>query len=302
MPPDFDQEVARVLGELHRLEVDRLRQMDRTESRGSYTSATLTGAHPEVVFINNRGQIVKLEPAFSQAVTVNFNPAFTVGASAPVVNIDLNVANSLTFDAQGNVTGVSISASSFNPSTSTVAAENEQEFENSELEDITGTVSSVSGNSFVLALGMTGTTLTFTTDANTEFKDGATLATMTNTVVTVEGFTRTDGTLYAKEVEGVEDAGGAEVEGLVSQVVGHPAMQLTFVADDASGSGMHDTKTGSSFTADVSGAGYKVSKGNVDTSGIGGLPSPPRNALRFDQRNRLLAAWHRPPRSATCTN
>ena len=52
-------------------------------------------------------------------------------------------------------------------------------------------------------------------------------------------------------------------------------MQLTFVADDGSGSGMDDTKTGSSFTADVSGAGYKVSKGNVDTSGIGGLPSPP---------------------------
>src|SRR5882724_4343719 len=30
MPADFDQEVARVLGELHRLEVDTLRQMDRT--------------------------------------------------------------------------------------------------------------------------------------------------------------------------------------------------------------------------------------------------------------------------------
>ena len=269
-----------VLSTTRRLELTHLSGTNEPLSllkvpQGSYTGATLTVAHPEVVFINNLGQIVKLEPAFSQAVVVNFNPAFTVGTSAPVVNIDLNVANSLMFDAQGNVTGVNISASSFNLSTSTVAAENEQEFENGELEDITGTVSSVSGNSFVLALGMTGTSLTFTTDANTEFKDGATLATMTNTVVTVEGFTRTDGTLYAKEVEGVEDAGGAEVEGLVSQVVGHPAMQLTFVADDGSGSGMDDTKTGSSFTADVSGAGYKVSKGNVDTSGIGGLPSPP---------------------------
>lgn len=243
--------------------------------QGSYTSATLTVAHPEVVFINNLGQIVKLEPAFSQAVTVNFNPAFAVGTSAPVVNIDLNVASSLTFDGQGNVTGVNISAASFNLSTSTVAAEDEQEFENGELEDITGTVSSVSGTSFTLLVGLTGTSLTFTTDANTEFKDGATLATMANTVVTVEGVTKADGTLYAKEVEGVEDIGGAEVEGLISQVVGNPATQLTFVADDGSGSGMDDTKTGSSFTADVSGAGYKVSEGKVDTSGIGGLPSPP---------------------------
>lgn len=243
--------------------------------RGSYTSATLTVAHPEVVFLNNLGQIVKLEPAFSQTITVNFSPAFTVGASAPVVNIDLNVANSLTFDGNGNVTGVNISAASFNLTTSTVVGENEQEFESGELEDISGTVSSVSGTSFTLLLGMTGTSLTFTTDANTEFKDGAALATLANTVVTVEGVTKSDGSLYAKEVEGVEDIGGAEVEGLISQVVGNPATQLTFVADDGSGSGMDDTRTGSSFTADVSGAGYKVSKGNVDTSGIGGLPSPP---------------------------
>ena len=81
--------------------------------------------------------------------------------------------------------------------------------------------------------------------------------------------------LYAKEVEGVEDVGGAEVEGLISQVTGNPASQLTFTADDGSGSGMDDTKTGSSFTADVSGAGYKVSKGNIDTNGIGGLPASP---------------------------
>lgn len=243
--------------------------------QGTYTSATLTIANPEVVFINNLGQIVKLQPAFNQAVTVNFSPAFTVGANAPVVNIDLNVANSLTFDSQDNVTGVNISAASFKLSTSMVAAENEQEFENGELEDTTGTVSGVSGTSFTLLVGMTGTSLTFATDANTEFKDGATLATMTNTVVTVEGITKSDGTLCAKEVEGVEDPGGAEVEGLISQVSGNPATQLTFVADDGSGSGMDDSKTGSSLTVDVSGAGYKVSTSNIDTSGIGGLPSPP---------------------------
>lgn len=243
--------------------------------QGSYTSGTLTVANPEVVFINNLGQTVKLEPAFNQAVTVNFNPALMVGTSASVVNIDFNVANSLTFDGQGNVTGVNTSASSFAFSTSAVAAENEQEPEDGELEDITGTVSSVSGTSFTLLLGITGTPLTFATDANTEFKDGATLATITNTVVVVEGVTRADGSLYAKEVEGVENTGGMEADGLILQVTGNPATQLTFVADDGSGSGMDDTKTGSSLTADVSGAGYKVDKGNIDTSGIGGLPSPP---------------------------
>jgi hypothetical protein len=246
-----------------------------TVPQGTYTSATLTVANPEVVFINTQGLPIKLEPAFNQAVTVNFTPALTVGASASVVNIDLNVANSLTFDGNGNVTRVNISGSSFTFSTSAVAAENEQEPEDGELEDTTGTVSAVSGTSFTLALGITGTPLTFATDANTVFSDGAALATMTNTVVTVEGVTRADGTLYAKEVEGVENANGVEADGLILQVTGNPATQLVFNADDGSGSGMDDTKTGSSLTADVSGAGYKVDKGNIDTSGIGGLPAPP---------------------------
>jgi len=38
---------------------------------------------------------------------------------------------------------------------------------------------------------------------------------------------------------------------------------------------MDDTKVGGSITADVSEAKYKVNKGNIDDSGIGGLPSPP---------------------------
>ncbi|HEX9112421.1 MAG TPA: hypothetical protein VF845_13155 [Terriglobales bacterium] len=48
---------------------------------------------------------------------------------------------------------------------------------------------------------------------------------------------------------------------LVSQVTGNPASQLTFVADDGSGSGVDDTKVGSNFTADVTGAQYKVQQG-----------------------------------------
>jgi hypothetical protein len=50
---------------------------------------------------------------------------------------------------------------------------------------------------------------------------------------------------------------------------------LTLSADEGVGSGMDETKIGASFTVDVTNANYKVSKGNIDTSGIGGLPSPP---------------------------
>jgi hypothetical protein len=243
--------------------------------QGTYSSATLTVSSPEVTFINSSGTVAKLQPSFNQAVTVTFNPAITVGTASSIVSIDLNVANALTFDAQGNVTGVNVSASAFNISAAAVAAEDRQGHEDGELEDMNGLVTAVSGSSFTIKLGQNGVPLTFTTDASTQFNDGATLATMLNTIVTVEGVTRSDGSLLATEVEGLENANGAELEGLVTQVTGNPATQISFVAHDGAGSGVDDTKVGATISADVSGAQFKVNKGNIDTSGIGGLPSAP---------------------------
>ena len=243
--------------------------------QGSFSSMALTVTNPEINFVNTSGTVVQLEPPLNQIVTVNFNPAVTVSASASVINIDLSVANSITTDAFGNVTGVKLSASSFNVSTSAVAAEDKQEAEDGELEDTTGMVTSVSGSSFTMTMGQSGVALTFTTDANTQFNDGASLATLLNTIVKVEGVTKADGTLYAKEVEGIENQNGAEAEGLITQVTGNPAAQLKVVAQDGIGAGMNSNVIGSTVSVDVSGAGYKVSQGSIDNSGIGGLPAPP---------------------------
>lgn len=247
--------------------------------QGSYTSASLTVSSPEVTFINSLGALVKLQPAFNQVITLNFSPALNVGSSSSVINIDLNVASSLTFDSSGNVTGVNLSSSSFTFSTAAIAAGNNQNSDDGELEDTTGMVTSVSGTSFTMNVGQNSVALTFTTDTNTQFSDGASLATMANTIVKVEGITNSDGSLYAKEVEGIENSSGAELEGLVTQVSGNPASQLSVVAQDGIGNGVDDTVVGSSLVANVTGAQYKVNKGNIDTSGIGGLPSPPTFAF-----------------------
>lgn len=242
---------------------------------GTYTSATLTVANPEVTFLNSSNVVQEIEPAFNQAITINFTPSLTVGAGASVVNLDLSLANSLTFDASGNVIGVNLSAASFTVSTSAVAGnQNNEEDDDGELEDTTGMVTSVSGTSFTLTVGQNGVPLTFSTDANTEFDDGAVLTSMLNTIVKVEGVTLADGSLYAKEVEGVESNNGAEAEGLITAVTGNPATQLSLVAQDGLGSGITATTVGTTLNVNVSGAQYKVDKGSVDTSGLsGGLPS-----------------------------
>ena len=239
----------------------------------TYTSAKIVVSNPEVTFLNSTGTMTTLEPVLSQTITVTFGSPLMVSGSATVLHLDLNLANSLSFDAQGNVTGVSFGPSSFALSLSAIAPENQQSPENGEMEDVTGVVSLVSGGSFTLNVGQGGTPLVFTTDANTRFDEGASLATLMNMIVKVEGTTKADGTLYAKEVEGMEDGHGADVDGLVTSVQGNPASQLSVMAQDGSGSGVDDSHIGVTLTADVSQAQFRVDTSNVDTSGLGSLPS-----------------------------
>jgi hypothetical protein len=242
---------------------------------GSYTSASVTVSQPEVTFVNSSGVMSQFDPVLNQKVTLNFVPAISINSAASVVTLDVNVAKSLTFDSAGNIVAVSFGSSSFTAMTSAVAPQQEQEAENGELEDITGKVSGVNGTSFTVDLGQNGPSLTFSTDANTEFKDGATLATIMNMIVKVEGTTNPDGTLYAKEVEGIENESGSEVAGVVSRVQGAPANSLSIVVQDGQGSGITDSLIGSSVTADVAGASYEVDTGNMDSSGLGSIPGSP---------------------------
>lgn len=239
--------------------------------QGSYRSASIGVANPEITFLNSAGQVQHIEPAFNQTITIDFNPSLAISASS-VVSIDLDISKALSFDAQGNPTGVNLNAASFSVGSAAVAGNDRQSDDDGELEDTTGTITAVNGTSFTLSVTQTGAVLMFTTDANTEFRDGASLA--VNTMVTVDGMTRMDGTLYAARVEGSEDESGAEAEGLITAVAGNPATSLTLVADEESGKGMA-SGVGSMVTANVSNAQFLVDAGDIDTAGIGGLPSAP---------------------------
>lgn len=243
--------------------------------QGTYTGASLTITNPEVTFLDNSGVAHTIQSNASQNVTVTLNPALTISSSAAVVSIDVNAASSVTTDAAGNITGFSFSSSSFTISTKTVSTA-QQEDDDGELEDVTGLVTSASGNNFTMNVGQSGAQLTFATDNTTQFSDGVTnVGSTLNQIVKVEGKTQADGTLFASEVEGIENQNGAELEGIVTAVVGNPAISASVTAQDGIGSGMDATKVGAPFIADISGAQYKVDLGNIDTSGLGGIPGSP---------------------------
>lgn len=243
--------------------------------QGTFTAANLTLVNSELTFLNSTGTPVHINGPASASVTIPLTPNLTIGTSPLVLSIDVNVANSVTTTG-ATITGISFGATSFTITSKAPGAQNAQQDDDGEIEDVQGTVTAVNAPSFTMTVGTTGSSLTFSTDATTEFNDGVTgVAGLLNQVVTVEGFTKSDGTLFAKEVEGLENQNGAEVEGLITAISG---TTLTVSAQDGIGKGMDDTKVGATFTVNI--AGLQASKFRVKTgNGFGGnIPS----GLTFD--------------------
>jgi hypothetical protein len=254
--------------------------------QGTFSAANLTLINSELIFLSSTGTAVHINGPASASITVPLSPNLTIGASPLVLNIDVNVANSITTSA-GVVNGISFGPTSFNITAKAPGVANNEQDDDGEIEDVQGTVTAVNGSSFTLKVGQTGSSLTFATDGTTQFKDGVTGVTgLLNQVVTVEGFTKSDGSLFASEVEGLESATGAEVEGLITAISG---TTLTVTAQDGIGSGMDDTKVGASFSVNI--AGLSASKFRVKAgNGFGsGLPSAtfPFDATTIHQGQRI---------------
>jgi len=245
--------------------------------QGTFSSAEITILNPQMTFVNADGTLTKLEGAPTQNVTVTFNPPLTVGSTASVLNVDLSVANSISSDSAGNITGFNFSGSSFSFTSNAIAAEDDQKDDDGELENIVGQVTAVSGTTMTVKIAQGGASLDFATDSTTQFSDGVTnIGSTLNQVVRIEGVTKTDGTLFAKEVEGLESSTGSELEGLITRVTGTPAIALDVVAHDGAGGGMDDTKVGAVFHIDVSQVGdskYRIADNKMDFNGLQ-VPGP----------------------------
>jgi hypothetical protein len=233
--------------------------------QGTFSAANLTLVNSELTFLNSSGTPVHINGPASATVSIPLSPNVTIGTSPLVLNIDVNVAASITTSG-AVVNGIAFTSSSFTITAKAPGAAGAQQDDDGEIEDVQGTVTAVNGTSFTLSIGTTGSSLTFSTDATTEFKDGAALASLLNQVVTVEGFTKSDGSLFAKEVEGLENQNGAEMEGLITAISG---TTLTVTAQDGIGNGMDDSKVGATFTVNI--AGLNASKFRIKGGdGFGG--------------------------------
>lgn len=219
--------------------------------QGSVTSIQIPLTDPEVTYLDDLGGVHTFSGATSQTVTVNLNPPLTIGSTPTIVTLDINVASTLTFNPAGAVTAITFSGSTFTFGTKAIAAEAEQQDDDGEIEGVTGKVTLVNSSSFELDAGQGGATITFVTDATTKLDNAVTLASLLNQIAKVEGFTRPDGSVFAKEVEKVATDSGSEFEGIIIDEDGPPLSSnppsIKVLVQDGNGNGMDPGKIGQAY-------------------------------------------------------
>lgn len=260
---------------------------------GTYTGASVSVSNVEVTYIPSGSSTpVEKQFALSATITVPFNPAITLGSSASVLNFDVNLAQSLSFDAGGNVTSVN---PVFSVSNSSVAPQAEQEDDDGKIDGLVGMVSTVTpanGNtpaSFAITSQSGSPAQAFSVSSTTEFGDGlAQFADLkVGMMIKVDATTQTDGSLLAKEVELLEANDGEEADGIVTATTGNPATSLSLLVQDDLGNASAN-QVGTSISVNVGNATFKSPLTDSDFSNLlQGLPFTPK----FD--NTTIAAGQR---------
>jgi len=203
---------------------------------------------------------------------ITFSPSLTVGTSPMVLNLDMNMASSVSIDQSGNVTMTPSMTATMNP----VGSGNSQDPEHGGMEHMTGSVMSISGGSFTMSMMQSSQNLTVATGSSTQFEGMSGMGGMSNSmIVMVDAVMQSDGSFMASKVQSVMSmSGGSMAGGLVTATTGNPITQLTLAMQDGAGSGMMGSYLAGTSTVDVSAsATFNIDFDNVDLSNLPFTPS-----------------------------
>ena len=254
--------------------------------QGTYTGATMTFGNAAVTHVDAAtGQFAQRSAPGPMVANVSFNPPMTVGATPTVINFDMDMAASVTIDANGNVTMTPTLSARANPM---VAGGRHPE--DGGMRGMAGAVSGISGDAFTLSTtqGLTGTSLM--TYSGTHFSDLNGMHMMTgNMLVSVDATLRPDGTWIVDHVQSQTGAGGAMAAGVITGVAGNPPSQLTLVMHDGVGDGMVSSSLAGTTTVNLgSTTQFVIDADDVDLSG---LPFTPQFDPAHLSKGQAIRAW-----------
>jgi hypothetical protein len=128
-------------------------------------------------------------------------------------------------------------------------------------------------------------------DGTTTLPNALRLTDLQNQIVQVEGFTRSDGTLFAQHVEALGGQNASQLEGTITTVGSfNISSLLEFDVQDGTGAGFSSAQIGQDFLVDISSlpaAAFATDYGDCDMSG---LSSP---AINFPFDSTHLKAGQR---------
>jgi hypothetical protein len=249
---------------------------------GSYSAAEITIQQPSLVYAKtllmpNPVTLIDNASGQDQTVRINFNPPLVVGNTPVVLNLEINLASAIVSDNAGNILGTNFTESSFKIGVQPIGVMGRQQDNDGEFESVTGRAVEVTAAGFVLQTGQTGSRLPFTVDGSTTLPAGLRLADLQEQIVEVQGFTRSDGTLYAQKIQALGDQNASQIEGTLTTVGFNIPTLMEFIAQDGTGTGFTSAQVGQDFLTDISGvssASFTTDFGDCDESS---LPAPAAN-------------------------
>lgn len=239
----------------------------------TYTKATITIASATVTYLNPAtGQLTQQTITGPWNADMNFSPPLTVSSGSVTLNLHLDVEHSVSIDGSGNV----LFTPKFTSEIFHGGSGDDHNRQRGGLDHLAGTVSSISGSSFVLTMMQSPQAVTVKTDSHTEFEGIGGIGALTvGMIVKVDADLQSDGSLLAREVSLMNhDSNGMEAEGLIVSVAGSPATQLTVIAHDGAGSGMSHDDLGGTITVNLdTNTAFSIRADHVDLTGLPFTPT-----------------------------
>lgn len=241
--------------------------------QGSYTGATVTIGSATVTYMDPTTKTIAQQTIQGpMKASVTFPSAVTVNSTPMAMNFDLNLASSVT-GTSGNFT--------MNPNfTMTFGQQgsgNAGDYVDGGINEMMGSVSSVSGNSFSMTSLQSAGTFNFATNSSTVFSGVTTsMGGMTSgMLVLVNATLQSDGSLMATEVRSMGASGGMMGGGVItSETPTTNPTSLTMVMQNGTGSGMMSSYLSEGATVNLSSSTtYEMNKDGIDMSGLRFTPA-----------------------------
>ncbi len=233
--------------------------------QGTYTGATVTLGSATVTYMDPATKTL-VQQTLSGPMTgsVTFSAPVTVGSTPMAMGFDLNLAKSVTSN-NGTLSMNPV----FDVSAGAQGSGNPMDFSDGGIQQMMGSISSVSGSTFVMAPMEAAQSFTFATGPSTVF-DGTSMSGMSSGMLAIVDATlQPDGSLLATRVQSMTGAGGMMGGGMVTAVTGSPVSEITLVMQNGVGAGMMSSYLAQGATVDLTGStAYRIDEDDVDVSGL----------------------------------